>query len=243
MGWKGSFIVIEQKDSAADEKAILKALGKEHLQLAGERTFWQVLYPRDGSINIGYYNGNIIICDDYLFTSDAHSTNENLELSPEGENLVALFPRSEILSIAFHSATNFHAYTLIQNGKKQRFKAIDSDMGIIQAGKRMPEEELIYASSYEVTGKYFWKNEKYPEEDWTEDQLMEKFAFSIAKRRLGVMLDQPEADELMDKTIFKRYHDPHSQPQGHKKKNRWVGYALVAVALITWQIIKRTITK
>jgi hypothetical protein len=113
---------------------------------------------------------------------------------------------------------------------------------VIQAGKRMPEEEQIYASSYEIDGKHFWKNEKFPEEDWPEDHLMATFSFTIAKRRLGVMLDQPEADELMEKVVFKRYNDPNRDRNMElptKKKKNWTIYFLVGLGIITWQVLKR----
>jgi hypothetical protein len=243
MGWKGSFLIIEEKNNKADDATILKALGVDNYQFAGETSFADALYPGDGSVNIGHYNGNIIICDNFQFTRDAHSTNENLELSPEGKNLVSLFPQSEILSIAFHNMTNFHAYTIILNGKKVRFKAIDAETGIIEAGQRVAQEDEIYASSYQLDGRNFWKDNNDPEDDLSEDQLMERFSFSIARRRLGIMLDQPQGDELMLNVPFNKYINPEkpkkAEPLPNKQKENWLtALILLALTMIFLLVVK-----
>jgi hypothetical protein len=65
MGWKSSLIIIENKEGFADENEILKAIGKSDYKFNQETTLDDCIYPNDKSINIGHYNGNIIISDDY----------------------------------------------------------------------------------------------------------------------------------------------------------------------------------
>ena len=76
---------------------------------------------------------------------------------------------------------------------------------MVEFGQRISEEEKIYSKSYQRDGANFWKDETDPEDEFTENQLMEDFAFGIANRRLGVFIDQAESFELMEKVTFKKY--------------------------------------
>jgi len=198
MGWKASMIIIENPDKFNDEKAILKAIRKTDFQIAGDTTFGAALYPRDESINIGHYKGNLVITDDYLVTTNSLERARSLELTIEERNLCKLFPKSEIIIVACHSVVNFHGYSLIQNGRKLRLKTISADHALLEFGERTIEEEKLYADSYQKDDANFWKDDAYPDEEYTEDQLMEDFTFTMAKRRLGIQLDQTETDEWME---------------------------------------------
>lgn len=205
MGWKMSIIIIENPDKFEDDIALLKAIGKEGFQFQEETTFEECIYPRDKSISIGNYNGNIIISDDYQITTKSLERANNLNLTKEEESLCRLFPKSEIISVACHSVVNYHGYSLIKNGEKLRLKIISLDTPLVEFGKRLPEEEKIYSKSYQRDGENFWKDETDLEDEITEDQLMEDFAFRIANRRLGVFIDLAESDELMENVTFKKY--------------------------------------
>ena len=209
MGWKTSLIIIENPNDFLDEFSVLKAIGKEDYKLEKEVLFEDVINPRDKSISIGLFNGNIIISDDYQITTKSLDRAENLDLTNEEINLCKLFPRSEIVSIACHSVVNYHAYSLIQNGVKKRLKLISTDTPLTEFGQRTIEEEKLYKSSYQKEGANFWKDESDPDEDFAEEQMMENFTFEFAKRRLGVRIDYAYGDELFESTKFKKYLRPN----------------------------------
>lgn len=205
MGWKASMIIIENPDNFDDEISLLKAIGKSNFKFKDETTLDECIYPRDKSISIGRYNGNIIISEDYQITTKTLEKAENLNLTIEEENLCKMFPNSEIVTIACHSVVNYHGYSLIKNGKKLRLKVISSETPLIEFGQKLKEEEKLYSASYQKEGTNFWKDATDPNEEYSEDQLMEDFTFGIANRRLGVYIDQIEGEELMEKVRFNKY--------------------------------------
>lgn len=206
MGWKASMIIIENPDNFDDEISLLKAIGMSDFKFKQETTLNECIYPRDKSISIGRYNGNIIINEDYQITTKTLEKANNLNLTMEEENLCKLFPNSEIITIACHSVVNYHGYSLIKNGEKLRLKVISSDTPLTEFGQKLEEEKKLYSASYQKEeGGNFWKDETDPNEEYTEDQLMEDFTFGIANRRLGVYLDQIEGEELMEKVPFNKY--------------------------------------
>lgn len=205
MGWKVSMIIIENPDNFDDDVSVLKAIGKSNYKLKEETTFEECINPRDKSISIGRYNGNIIISEDYQITTKTLERAGNLNLTIEEENLCKMFPNSEIVTIACHSVVNYHGYSLIRNGKKMRLKVISSDTPLIEFGQKFKEEEKLYSTSYQKEGANFWKDETDPNEEYSEDQLMEDFTFGVANRRLGVYLDQKEGEELMEIIRFNKY--------------------------------------
>ena len=248
MGWKSSLIIIENKENFTDENEILKALGKSEYEFDRELTLEECIYPNDKSINIGYYNGNIIISDDYQLTTNSLERADKLNLTEEEKNLVELFPTSEIVTVACHSAVNYHGYSLIENGIKKRLKIISSDEPRIEFGERIKEENEIYDRSYSKDNQNFWKDDDDPEEDFTEDQLMEDFTFGIAKRRLGILLDHSDGDEIMEQVTFKKFKSPNQTSEVEEsikadKKAKWIKYGIIILILIIWQILKRTVFK
>lgn len=203
MGWKASLIIIENCSNFAEDNQILKALGKANFIFHSKVTLEECIHPNDKSINIGYYKNNIIICDDYQVTADSLERAKGLALTKEEQQLVTIFPDSEIITVACHSVVNYHSYSIIEKGVKKRLKICTSDF-LTGYGDKIAEEKEIYAKSYKKEGLHFWKD-TYGGEDFTEDQLIEDFTFGIAKRRLGVSLDHPQGEELMEKVPFKKY--------------------------------------
>lgn len=246
MGWKSSLIIIENKEHFTDEEAVLKAIGKSNYTFDKELTLDECIYPNDASINIGYYNGNMIISDDYQITKNALERATSLQLTKEEKGLVSLFPKVEIVSVACHSAINYHGYSFIQYGRKKRLKIISSDTPIIEFGERIEEEQEIYKTSYSRDNKNYWKSEYDPEDELTEDQLMEAFTFGIAKRRLGVLLYEGSGEELMEKVLFKRYistnqTDDATTTKKHQRKVAWIKYGLIVLIFIILQILRNVI--
>jgi hypothetical protein len=248
MGWKASLVIIENRNNFSDEKAILKAIGKQDFEFSNDTTLEESINPNDKSISIGYFNGNIVIADDYQLTTKALESAKSLALTSEEKGLVSLFPDSEIVMVACHSVVNYHGYCLIQYGKKKRLKAIVSGDPVKEFGERTAEEELIYKDAIKKDGTYFWKDDDDPEYVYAEDQLMEKFTFEFAKRRLGVLIDDDEGEELLFQTTFKKYirsaKPVKTETPVTKKKNyKWLPYLLIILALVIWQILKRTVLK
>jgi len=247
MGWKTSLIIIENKDNFKDEPAILKAIGKSGYEFDRELTLEECIYPNDESINIGYHDGNIIISDDFQITTNSLERAKDLSLTKDEKKLIGLFPNSEILTVACHSVINYHGYSLIKNGTKERLKTISSDKPRIEFGERITEENKIYKKSYLKDNQNFWKDDDDPEENFTEDQLMEDFTFGVAKRRLGIILHLADIDE-MERIKLKRYKNPNKLSEMEEsikvdKIAKWVKYGIIVLILIIWQILKRTIFK
>jgi len=246
MGWKTSLIIIENPGNLQADKILLQALGKDDFQFSGEVSLSDSLYPKDGSISIGYYKGNIIIADDYQVTNESLEKARGLALTREETALTKLFPESEIVMVACHSVVNYHGYALIRKGKKERLKVISSEEPRRQWGERTAEEQALYDTSIQRAGKNYWKSQSGSGE-YQEDQLMEDFTFGFAKRRLGVLLDHAEADELKDSVVFKKYINPKhkdapEQPaEGKSKMRQWIIYGVILAMLIAWRFFKRTL--
>src|SRR5258706_9869852 len=128
------------------------------------------------------------------------------EISEVEKSLFRLFPTSEILSVACISTTNYHGYSLIKDGKKLRTKSLNADDGFyFDFGQLIEEEKPIYSKSEILDGKRIWKIEELPDDIFYEDQMMEDFTFEVAKRLLGVRIDNEEGEELLDNTTFRKY--------------------------------------
>jgi hypothetical protein len=211
MSWKASMLIIENKNNFSNNEHLLDVLGLTGFAYTEDTDLDSSLWPGDESISIGYYNDNIIVCDDCLilddFISDQQTEREKL--------LTNLFPNSEILAVACTGTTNFHGYAFIKNGKKLRVKSLNADDGFYyDIGEPIEEEKSIYSKSEIINGKRFWKFDNLPGDLFAENQLMEEFTFGIAKRLLGVRMDHEESDFLMEEVIFKKYTRPlmHTVP-------------------------------
>jgi hypothetical protein len=246
MGWKCSLIIIESIDNFKDDAAILNAIGKSNYQFERNCIFDECIYPMDESINIGYYNGNVIISDDYQLTNISLERAQNLNLVAHEKQLITLFPKSEILTVACHSGVNYHGYSLIESGVKTRLKTISSSDYKKEFGRLLNEELEIYKSARQQDGVYSWTYDD-DAEDYEEDQLMEDFTFKIAARRLGIALDNyDESEELLERIVFRKYiksKDTISieDKEAHAKKITWIKYAIIISVILIWQILKRTV--
>ena len=244
MGWNTSLIIIENKENYSNENELLKSLGFNDFQQKENTTFDEILNPNDNQIGIGYYNGNLIICDGYLLTNKSLEESENLNLVEYEKSLVKIFPKSEIVTVSCVSSVNFHGYSLIQNGEKKRLKFVDAEMKQ-EFGNRFEEENEIYKNSYEESGKLLWKDENDEDDFFTEDQLMEDFTFKVAKRRLGVQIDLDEAEDLFEKTEFKVFQIKKFKENKKTKSTnfQWKRYLLIALLMIIVKIIFKFIYK
>lgn len=245
MGWNTSLIIIENKENYSNENELLKSLGFDNFEQKENTTFDEILNPKDNQIGIGYYNGNLIICDGYLLTTKSLEESENLNLANYEKSLVKIFPKSEIITVSCVSSVNFHGYSLIQNGEKKRLKYVAEEMKQ-EFGNRFEEEIEIYKNSFEEDGKLLWKDENDEDDFFTEDQLMEDFTFKIAKRRLGVQIDMEDGEDLFENTEFKVFQiiDSKSKIKLNKETTKkvdwkWMGY--IALIMIVFKILFKII--
>jgi len=208
-------IIIHRPFRPVQEEVLLRHLDLNDLEFRETTTMESCIYPDDRSINIGYYNNNIIICEDYLLTNHLEVTNDPMSLAGYEEVLSSLFPGSEILTVACHASVNYHLYSLVKDGEKLRFKRVIASSPILEYGDRLAEEEVIYAESRVIEGKRLFDSrwrEDHHNHAITEDQLMEDFAFGVAKRHLGVKISSGEENALMAGTPFKKFVKPAPIP-------------------------------
>jgi len=207
MGLKSSIITISHPSTSPTERELLDRLGFTDFEPAGDTTLEEAIYPMDQSLNIGYHNDCIVICDDYQL-SDELSAADNITTAVEYElTLAGLFPGSEILTTACHSGANFHTYSLVKDGKRLRFKEISSESPVREYGHHLPEEDLLYKESKVVDGVRLFKSD-FDEEgayEYEEDQKMEAFTFGVAKRHLGVRFDRSDMDDPIMDVALKKY--------------------------------------
>jgi hypothetical protein len=207
MGFKTSMIIVQEPSDTINNEELLNSLGFSAFHLSGDTTFEECMYPNDKSINIGHYNNCLIISDDYQLTA-ALELSQSPQLLSEYEMILSeLFPDQEILTVACHSAVNYHLYSLVKGGQKQRFKKVVHGEQLIEYGERIEEEKRVYQYSKIIDGQVMFRSPFQEDSDYdnTEDQMMEDFAFGIAKRHLGVMISTSEDEELMFQTPFKKY--------------------------------------
>ncbi|GGB19729.1 hypothetical protein [Puia dinghuensis] len=215
MGFKSSMIIINKPAGEIDEAALLPALGFGNYSYAEDTTLEDCIYPRDKSVSFGRYNDSLIICEDYLLTEVLETNGAPEALAEYEKILTGLFPGSEVLTVACHSATNWHLYALAKDGERIRFKSISADTPVTEWGDRLEEEIAVYAHSKLIGGKLLFKSSWKDDEvyDNTEDQMMEDFAFGVAKRHLGVNISTGEDEELMSDTPFRKYTKPKRPAQ------------------------------
>lgn len=222
MGFKSSIIIVKQPSATIGNEELLEKLGFTGVTFSGDTTFEECMYPNDKSINIGHYNDCLILADDYQLTTSLEISQSPQLLSGYEKALTNLYPDTEILTVACHSATNYHLYSLIKNGQKLRFKKAVHGEPLIDFGDRIEEEEKIYAYSKVIDGQRMFRSTYKEDEvyDNTEDQMMEAFAFGIAKRHLGVMIWTSEDEELMFETPFKKYFASKAAEKGKEIQPR-----------------------
>jgi hypothetical protein len=218
MGFKASMIMVQRPATTISDEELLNNLGFTNVRFSGDTTFEECMYPGDKSVNLGHYNGCLIISDDYQLTTSLELSQTPHLLSDYEKVLTDLYPDTEILTVACHSAVNYHLYSLVKNGQKLRFKKVVHGEQIIGYGDRIEEEEKVYALSKIIEGQRMFRSPYTEKEiyDNTEDQMMENFAFGVAKRHLGVMISTSEDEELMFETTFKKY--AVSKPAERKKE-------------------------
>jgi hypothetical protein len=239
MGWKASTIIIK-KPTLVDHEGLLKELGFENLSKIEDQPFEVAINPDEGKVYIGSYKDNLLICAPDI---PMQFFQENQTLTEKTLNRI--FPNSEICSIMLNSTVNLWGYSVTQNGQKIRARAGSSDDGtFVELGEPLEEEkELLGRSTVTKDGKRTYIFEDIDDEPMTEDQVGENFVFAICKRYFGEELDS--ADDLLFETRLKGYSyqsaNKTKPEQKDKKKSKWLTYGLLLLAIVIWQIVKRTL--
>jgi hypothetical protein len=225
-------VIVSEPSTTVSDEELLKKSGFTNMRFSGETTLEEWLHPHKRSLSIGRYKNCLVINDDYQLSSTLEILNEPQKLSAYENALTKLYPQSEILTVACHGAVNYHLYSLVKNGKKLRFKRVVNGEPIIEHGEKIPEEEKIYQYSKIFAGeRMFKKMDKDDDYNNTEDDMMEEFTFEVAKRELGVTIFAGDNDELMHKTVFKKY--VAGKLQG-KNQDTTTMYATPAYTRFVW---------
>ena len=224
MGFKASMIIVHRPSMLVPEEVLLDRLALSELVFRETTNMDRCIYPGDKSVNIGYFNDSIVICDDYLLTTSLEITDDPAALADYEQVLTSLFPGSEILTIACHSSVNYHLYSLARDGERVRFKRVVASSPILEHGQLLEEEQEIYASSRVIDGKRLFEGRTSDHNQAvTEDQLMEDFAFGVAKRHLGVKISSGEEGALMFDTPFKKFAKALPEMAGGMTRRREPG--------------------
>ncbi|RYD95971.1 MAG: hypothetical protein EOP50_07235, partial [Sphingobacteriales bacterium] len=187
MGYKASMIIIASPAPDVSDEEVLAALGFADIAFKSETTLEECIYPRDGTLNIGRYNGCLILCDDFRLTVQLERLQDPSAPAAYELALTHLFPDTEILTVACVSTVNAHLYSLVKGGRKLRYKEMNSDGELSEFGDRLGEEAPLYAQSKIIDGQRMFRGFDNTDTsyEYTEDQLMEDFTFGVAKRLLG----------------------------------------------------------
>jgi hypothetical protein len=198
MGWKLSSVLINTPNDTNYEE-LLNELGFRNLLKIENDSFETAMYPEQGKVYVGKYNGNIIICADEL---PLDFFNESL--SATEKTLIKFFPKSEIFAASLHSVINHFGFAVINAGKKIRVKAGDADSGTtIDIGKPLEqEEELLAKSKIDDNGQRLYYLDKNSDEPYFENQVGENFVFEIFRRYTG---EELSSDENLMNTDFIAY--------------------------------------
>jgi hypothetical protein len=224
MGWKASMIIINSEQKF-DKDEFFNSLGFYDLKKGDKQPFESVINPDDDKIYIGNYNGNTIICLQHL-TFEAIDPS----LSRAEVILSNTFQDTDIVTFILHSVVNLWGYSIVNNGKKVRVRAGDSEELIIERGEILEEEkELFSKSKLNDKGERVYIFDDMPDDEFSDDQVGENFVFDISTKYLGQSLDA--CDELFE-TEFEGYTFSKSKPekeiesnnisiQNQKTKNPW----------------------
>ncbi|RTL44032.1 MAG: hypothetical protein EKK48_07015 [Candidatus Melainabacteria bacterium] len=183
------------------EKArqILKKLGYDpHIQGKGYNA---EIYPRKrNQIVIGAFDNGAFIATEKIM--DELETHEDKLL----RQAMSCYPGGNLLALGLHSVTGFAAFNYYRNGELIRAFAGDGEVDIIhENGNRMPEEERVYANSFEKDGSLVFPREISGKiEEFPLCAIAEEIIFALGARPLGMPLDEMPEDvfetELFDLT-------------------------------------------
>ena len=190
MGWKAATIIVNNPKTI-DFTSFLNQLGFRDIKPIADQSFDAVINPRGNKVYLGTYKNNLIICSQELcntfFEDDGISVVEKIFMEK--------FPDSEICAITLNSVINEWGYAVLKNPEMIRFRAGCHETGtVFDYGEPLPQElNLLAKSQMDEKGNRTYLIDG---ENYTEDQVGENFAFSIASRYLDSNLDELDIFEI-----------------------------------------------
>jgi len=193
-------MIIVQNPGDFLESDLLNNLWDKDFEKIEDEPFEAVINPDDEKVYFGTYNGNLIICDSGLSMKFFDMPSPVFD-----EMFTKQFPNSEICFVALHSVVNLWAYGILKNGHRLRVRAGSADDGTyMDEGEPLPEEiQLLSTSHINSGGNRVYRNEEFPDQEMSEDQVGEEFVFSICSRYFGDPLDR--LDDSFLETMFSGY--------------------------------------
>ncbi len=193
MGWKCSTLIISNVSGEIDYKEVLESIGFSNIEEKSDEPYEIAIYPDNGTIFIGKYKNNLLICESEMAFNCLRP-----EISKTEQLLIEKFPASEICALSLHSVVNHWGYSIIKNKNKIRARNGDAESGtILDFGEIMEEEkDLLKKSELDSNGNRIYILEDFPDDKMTEDQIGEEFVFEISKRYFGERIDSN--DELFE---------------------------------------------
>jgi hypothetical protein len=210
MGWKAACILVNEREpgylgtlpkhdsQAARDLADQLGLGSYHS--LGLTDFDAGIYPKDGHLVVGAYDGAAMVASQDLIFGTVTGANTRVL-----RRLLDLFPAAELLVMELHSVVNYWAYAYYRSGELQRAYAGSAEDGVlVETGEVQPEERDYFAHSVVHNGvRTFERHGK----TWTADQTGESLTLSMAGRFVGKSLD--EVDEILYLTV-EEFAEPSS---------------------------------
>ena len=203
MGWKTSIVIASQTEqpslahNACHDADFANQVAAKHpggFTFAGESTFEEGAYPRNGNLFIGAYDNALVI--GHLEWPGACFKGG---VPPLISEIDAILPRCTILALELHSVVNFYGYALFQNNALIRGRAGSADDGILlDVGEPRPEEKPLFErSAINSDGERVWREEfDGVVEEMDHSSMGEEFVFEVSRRFLGERFDSFDHDEL-----------------------------------------------
>lgn len=210
MGWKAACILVNEREpgylgtqpkhNSQAARQLADRLGLDSYRSLGLTNFDSGIYPKDGRLVIGAFDGAAIVASQNLIFGAVTGENERVL-----RGLLALFPAAELLVMELHSGVNYWAYAYYRFGELQRAYAGSTEDGVlVETGELQPEERDYFVHSVVQNGiRTFTRGG----ETWTADQIGESLTLNMAARFVGTSLD--EADKILGLTV-EEFAEPSS---------------------------------
>ncbi|MCO8120195.1 hypothetical protein NHH03_00475 [Stieleria sp. TO1_6] len=204
MGWKTSIIIASQDEQPnlaydirhdADAAARIAAALPGDFAFAGESTFEEGAYPRNGNLYVGAYGNSLLIGH-----MDLAGSCFNGDVPPVVSAVDAVLPRSSILALELHSVVNLYGYALFEKNRLVRGRAGSADDGVfLDVGEPLSEEQpLLDKSVVNADGEQVWVDEfDGVTEEMDHSCMGEEFVFEVSRRFFGERFDCFDHDKLL----------------------------------------------
>jgi hypothetical protein len=199
MGWKAACILVNEREPgylgtlpthhSPAARDLADQLGLDSYRSLGLTDFDAGLFPEEGHLVIGAYDGAAIVASQNLIFGTV--TGDNARVL---QWLLERFPAAELLVLELQSVVNYFAYAYYRQGMLQRAFAGSAEDGVlVETGEVQPEEHDYFAHSTVRDGE---RSFELHGQSWTVDQVGDSLAFRMARRFLGTSLDEFASEAL-----------------------------------------------